>query len=50
LLVKTHSEIAKHVAAHPNIIVTSSFKSQGMETLRAELASLAKIKETTQII
>jgi GTP-binding protein len=45
LLVKTHSEIAKHVAAHPNIIVTSSFKSQGIETLRAELASLAKIKE-----
>jgi GTP-binding protein len=50
LLVKTHNEIAKHVAAHPNIIVTSSFKSQGMETLRAELASLAKIKETNQII
>jgi GTP-binding protein len=49
LLVKTHNEIAKHVAAHPNIKVTSSFKSQGMETLRAELASLANIKETNQI-
>jgi GTP-binding protein len=44
LLIKTHNEIAKHVAAHPDIIVTSSFKSQGIELLRAELASLAKIK------
>lgn len=42
LLVKTNIEIAKHVAAHPNIMVTSSFKSDGVETLRAELASLAK--------
>ena len=45
LVAKTHKEAAKHVAAHPNIMVTSSFKSQGIGPLRAALASLAKIKE-----
>jgi GTP-binding protein len=45
LLAKTHKEAAKHVAAHPNIMVTSSFKSQGIEPLRTALASLAKIKK-----
>ena len=41
LLEKTHKEIAKHVAAHPDIMVTSSFKSQGILELRATLADLA---------
>jgi GTP-binding protein len=41
LLAKTHKEIAKHVAAHPEIMVTSSFKSQGIEELRVALTSLA---------
>ena len=50
LLTKTHDEIAKHVAAHPDIIATSSFKSQGLEPLRATLASLARMKENKQII
>lgn len=45
LLTKTQNEIAKHAAAHPDIIATSSFKSQGLEPLRAALASLARIKE-----
>ncbi len=41
LLAKTHKEIAKHVAAHPEIMVTSAFKSKGIEEMRAALASLA---------
>ncbi len=41
LLVKTDKEIAKHVAAHPEILVTSSFKSLGIEEMRAALATLA---------
>ncbi|MBT7955508.1 MAG: YihA family ribosome biogenesis GTP-binding protein [Rhodospirillaceae bacterium] len=41
LLTKTHKEIAKHVAAHPEILVTSSFKSIGIEDMRAALATLA---------
>jgi GTP-binding protein len=41
LLEKTHKEIAKHVAAHPDIMVTSSFKSQGILELRTTLADLA---------
>ena len=49
LLTKTHSEIAKHVAAHPDIIATSSLKSRGLEPLRATLASLARMKEDKQI-
>ena len=40
LLVKTDKEIAKHVAAHPEILVTSSFKSLGIEEMRAALATL----------
>ncbi len=40
LLSKTHKEIAQHVAAHPEILVTSSFKSRGIEEMRAALASL----------
>ncbi len=41
LLVKTDKEITKHVAAHPEILVTSSFKSLGIEEMRAALATLA---------
>ncbi|MBT3991048.1 MAG: YihA family ribosome biogenesis GTP-binding protein [Rhodospirillaceae bacterium] len=41
LLEKTHKEIAKHVAAHPEIMVTSSAKSKGIEELRAALTTLA---------
>ena len=41
LFVKTDKEIAKHVAAHPEILVTSSFKSLGIEEMRAALATLA---------
>ena len=40
LFSKTHKEIAQHVAAHPEILVTSSFKSRGIEEMRAALASL----------
>jgi GTP-binding protein len=50
LFTRTHDEIAKHVAAHPDIISTSSFKSQGLEPLRATLAALARTKESKQII
>ena len=41
LLAKTDKEITKHVAAHPEILVTSSFKSLGIEEMRAALATLA---------
>lgn len=40
----TAVRIAKHVAAHPQIIRTSSVKVDGMEMLRAELALLADIR------
>ena len=50
LFTRTHDEIAKHVAAHPDIIATSSFKAQGLEPLRATLASIARMKESKQII
>ena len=36
--------IAKHVAAHPMIIKTSSTKKEGIETLRTELAIIADIR------
>ena len=39
----TSSRIAKHVAAHPTIIRTSSLKNEGIEALRAELAMIADI-------
>jgi GTP-binding protein len=41
LLAKTNTEISKHVAAHPKILVTSSFRSKGIEEMRAALATLA---------
>jgi GTP-binding protein len=33
-------EIATHVAAHPNIVITSSYKKKGIEELRAVLNEL----------
>lgn len=39
----TSSRIAKHVAAHPTIIRTSSLRNEGIEALRAELAMIADI-------
>lgn len=41
LVERTAEEVATHVAAHPQIIVTSSEKGMGIELLRAELAALA---------
>ena len=38
----TALEIAKHAAAHPTIILTSSEKGAGIADLRAELATLAQ--------
>lgn len=39
---KASAELARHVAAHPSLVVTSSRTGQGIETLRAELAALAR--------
>ena len=39
----TSSRIAKHFAAHPTIIRTSSLRNEGIEALRAELAMIADI-------
>ena len=44
LLVDTQTRIAKHVAAHPMVIQTSSAKGTGIEFLRAELAMIADIR------
>ncbi len=44
LMAGTKAQIAKHVAAHPVIVQTSSVKSQGIEFLRAELAMIADIR------
>ena len=41
LVERTSKELAKHTAAHPVIMRTSSFKNRGIEELRAELAALA---------
>jgi GTP-binding protein len=41
VLARTGEAIAKRVAAHPAIVVTSSLKGLGIAQLRAELASLA---------
>jgi len=37
----TAAELARHVAAHPEIAVTSAEKGEGIEALRATLADLA---------
>jgi GTP-binding protein len=39
---KTKEEIAKHTAAHPDLLVTSAEKKQGLEAVRAELAALCE--------
>ncbi len=39
---KTENELSKRPAAHPEVFLTSSMKGIGIETLRAELASLAE--------
>lgn len=41
LVASTQREIAKHVAAHPEILLTSSHKGFGIEEARAVLAKLA---------
>ena len=35
-------EIARHTAAHPDVLVTSAFEGTGVAALRAELASLSR--------
>jgi GTP-binding protein len=44
LMADTKAQIAKHVAAHPVIVQTSSVKGSGVEFLRAELAMIADIR------
>ncbi|MCB1333881.1 MAG: YihA family ribosome biogenesis GTP-binding protein [Roseivivax sp.] len=41
ILTQVRGKLAKHPAAFPEIIVTSSEKGEGLETLRAVIASLA---------
>ncbi len=41
---RTSAAIAQHVAAHPTVVRTSSVSTDGMESLRAELAILADIR------
>jgi GTP-binding protein len=41
ILAKTREEAAKHVAAHPDVILTSSETGMGVPELRAQLADLA---------
>lgn len=41
LIEATATELARHVAAHPEVAVTSSEKGKGIEELRAMLAELA---------
>jgi GTP-binding protein len=38
---KAGAELAKHSAAHPEIIATSAVKGTGIAELRAQLAALA---------
>ena len=42
LLAETAEKIRKRPAAHPTIIATSSVTKDGMEELRAEMATLAR--------
>jgi len=41
ILEKTRAAIQKNVAAHPEVILTSSVKGEGIEELRASIAELA---------
>lgn len=45
-LVEVAAEMAKHPAAHPDIIATSSRKRDGIDDLRRVLAALANERET----
>ena len=40
-LAKTRAALAKHPAAYPELVLTSSEKGQGIETLRAIIAGIA---------
>ena len=42
MLERVSHDLRKHVAAHPDILVTSAVKGQGLPEVRAALASLAK--------
>lgn len=39
---KVAAEMSKHVAAHPELVLTSAVKGSGIEDLRARLAALAE--------
>jgi len=39
---KVQGEVARHVAAHPDLILTSAVKGVGIEELRARLAMLVQ--------
>lgn len=41
VLAKTKLDLAKHVAAHPVILCTSSAKTTGLDEVRAEIAALS---------
>ena len=41
LIDRSRSELARHVAAHPDMVMTSALKGWGIEELRALLAGLA---------
>jgi GTP-binding protein len=45
-LAEVAAELAKHPAAHPDIIATSSRKRDGIDDLRRVLAALANERET----
>ena len=42
-LAETRQELARHVAAHPEIVATSAHKGAGIAELRAHLAALAAL-------
>ena len=44
LVEETSGRVSKHVAAHPELIVTSSAKGTGIEHLRSELAKIAEFR------
>lgn len=40
LIRKTEKDIAKNVAAHPKVLITSSMKGYGLDELRAQIAAM----------
>lgn len=42
VLARTREELTKHVAAHPDVLLTSSAKASGLDELRAEIARIAR--------